>query len=433
MKKLIFLSTIILGFSTLVNGQWQSISTPEYDPNYNDCSYSFCRAIASNSRVYWSFSENCAEGGMGQSFHYEIFSSSNNGSSWTSKLSSNLPPSYVIGMDFISADTGYFIDVYGNIGNNEFYRTSDGLNNYQYCYYENEHFIRAVEMINYNDIYLFDNESNILHLENDTFNLVNDLPIELFEYYSLKPTLTATPSQYLFLACKTYTDGTYANDLILKSQDGGNSWDTSFISNTMPINALCFANDSLGFAAGDEGRVIKTQDSGQSWEVLTSGSYSDLFCIDFMNDQTWMVGGANATLLLTEDSGNTWNEVYLTSSSCIVSLLKFPEKDDKVYIYGCGFKWASIYDFTNIPTQINTPEYFNIYPNPTKDHFTMENKNIQLMNADLEIFNLFGEKVFSLTDFNDQEIIDCSNLPLGIYLIRIVNQDKRYIQRLVIQ
>ena len=433
MKKHVLLTTVILGFITLVNGQWQSITTPEYDPNYNDCSYSFKRAVASNGRIYWSYSENCAEGGMGQSFHYEIFSSSNNGSSWTSKISSDLPPSYVVGIDFISADTGYFIDVSGDIHKHDVYRTSDGLNNYQYCYYENLLIIRDLEMVSYDDIYLFDEEARVFHLENDTFNLISELPIELYENYSLKPTITTTPNQHLFIACKSYTNGSYANDLILNSQDGGYSWDTSFISNTILLNSLCFATDSLGFAVGNEGRILKTQDSGQTWESLTSGTYSDLLCIDFMNDQTWIAGGANATLLLTEDSGETWNEIYLPYSSCSVKLVKFPEKDDIVYIYGCGFKWASIYDFTKIPTQNSTPEYFNIYPNPAKDNFTIEIFNPEIENTNAALYNIFGNKVFSLNISHEQEIIDCSILPKGIYLVRVVNQGYYSTQRLVIQ
>lgn len=433
MKKHVLLTTVILGLATLASGQWQSITTPDFDPNYTDCNYSFNIAVGSNNTVYWAYSENCAEGGMGQSFYYEIFSSSNYGSSWTSKITNVNIPTYIVEMDFISADTGYFVDVSGTFHNHEFNRTSDGLNNYQYCYYEDELDIRAIEMSSYNDIYLFDEEARVIHLENDTFNLISDLPIELYENYSLKPTITTTPNHHLFIACKSYIDGSYANSLILNSQDGGYNWDTSFISNTITLNDLCFVTDSLGFAVGNEGRILKTQDSGQSWEVMTSDTYSDLLCIDFMDDQTWIAGGSNATLLLSEDSGETWNEIYLPNSNCSIQKVKFPEKDDIVYINGCGFKWASIYDFTAIPTQQTTPEYFDIYPNPAKDHFTIENISNEFRNTTLEIFNLLGEKVFSQSLIHEQENIDCSSFPKGIYFLKVAYEGKNSTQRLVIQ
>ena len=116
--------------------------------------------------------------------------------------------------------------------------------------------------------------------------------------------------------------------------------------------------------------------------------------------------------------------------------VKFPEKDGIVYIkYLNNQIWrANIWDLiTMVELPLVADKYFTIYPNPTRNDITIETNNPEIKNSYVEFFNLYGKKVLSHTIFNNKETFDCSFLSPGMYLVKIVNQDKKHIQRLIIQ
>lgn len=58
---------------------------------------------------------------------------------------------------------------------------------------------------------------------------------------------------------------------ILHSADGGQTWELQSTGQTLPIHALWFANDRLGWAVGDLGTILATVDGGKSWRVQRAG------------------------------------------------------------------------------------------------------------------------------------------------------------------
>lgn len=430
MKRIILLILAILSLAPLAKAQWQSISTPQYsNPNFS-CTHQSLGAVASNYRIYWSHSANCAAGGMGQFDEYEIYATADLGNSWFSKIYNNYTNMWIQAMDFVSGDTGYYIHNYDYL-ESQVFRTNDYFTSIEQCFCAELFIHRHSVMLNYNDLYIIDTDARIFHLENDTIKLIYNLPIELKEWGE-DPTISAIGIN-LFVTCKSYPNNTYENDLILNSYDGGYSWDTSFISTSVHINTLKFSSDNLGFAIGNSGVIMRTQDAGQTWENINSGTVNNLLCIDFMNEQTWIVGGKNATLLLTEDNGETWQSIYLPPSTSSVWSVKFPEKDEIVFIRYLGLKRASIYNLTKVPKQIKLSENFKIFPNPAKDEFTIEINDSKLINAYAEFYNLLGDKVFSHFINQEHEVVDFSTFPKGIYIVKVVNQGETSIQRLLVQ
>ncbi len=57
----------------------------------------------------------------------------------------------------------------------------------------------------------------------------------------------------------------------------------------------------------------------------------------------------------------------------------------------------------------------NIYPNPTNGVFNIEN----VRGADVEVFNLVGQRVFSAIEVEENISVDLSNLSEGTYVVRI--------------
>jgi hypothetical protein len=92
-----------------------------------------------------------------------------------------------------------------------------------------------------------------------------------------------------------------------------------------------------------------------------------------------------------------------------------------------------------LPEELNVTElhesFFRVYPNPTTGTF-----KLQLLNADetsgisVEIFGMMGERVLQQNLFGHQvHEFDLSNLPRGIYVIRVLQGDEFGTERIIKQ
>lgn len=73
---------------------------------------------------------------------------------------------------------------------------------------------------------------------------------------------------------------------------------------------------------------------------------------------------------------------------------------------------------------------FQLYPNPAQNHFTIKLSN-DLKSAQLEIFNVLGEQMFSQPVINEQTI--GFSLQNGIYFVRVSNGEKSVVRKVVIE
>jgi len=74
---------------------------------------------------------------------------------------------------------------------------------------------------------------------------------------------------------------------------------------------------------------------------------------------------------------------------------------------------------------------FKIYPNPVTDGIV----NIQtddFARKQVHIYNVFGIEVLS-EDLRDNKVLDISGLDKGVYILRIVNQNKVATRKLIIK
>lgn len=96
---------------------------------------------------------------------------------------------------------------------------------------------------------------------------------------------------------------------LLKTQDGGSSWQRVFLNGT-DVNArlvrVVFADSQRGWVFGESGIVFATRDGGVQWmrqpaptrHLLLGGTF-----VDYAHG--WLVG-AGATILQTNDGGLSW-------------------------------------------------------------------------------------------------------------------------------
>jgi photosystem II stability/assembly factor-like uncharacterized protein len=92
---------------------------------------------------------------------------------------------------------------------------------------------------------------------------------------------------------------------ILKSTDGGASWDKSldgnrFFSERIHINAIRFYDDNNGVAACNKGIVLTTKNAGDTWQLQRIGSTNDLHTALYIDASTILVAGEQGMIYRVE-------------------------------------------------------------------------------------------------------------------------------------
>ncbi len=91
---------------------------------------------------------------------------------------------------------------------------------------------------------------------------------------------------------------------IWRSTTSGINW--THVWNVADMNALSFINSSTGLAAGNNGRILKTTDGGLTWNVIVTSVSENLYAIDWANASIcWAVGQAGR-ILKSSNYGNSW-------------------------------------------------------------------------------------------------------------------------------
>ena len=118
---------------------------------------------------------------------------------------------------------------------------------------------------------------------------------------------------------------------------------------------------------------------------------------------------------------------------------EFIEEFDKVFFYCLAFNafWdvGSFNAFSNqscdvLSTTENSLASISIYPNPATT--SIEFNNIDVTNTEIHIFDSFGREVFyQQKEANNS--IDVSSLSSGTYFLRIHQDERKFLQKLIIQ
>ena len=97
------------------------------------------------------------------------------------------------------------------------------------------------------------------------------------------------------------TDAIARSGFVLKTTDGGQSWEKVLSGYTASFNGLHFSDDQRGWVVGDGGILVSTNDGGASWDVKPLHHFRrnlrDVFFIDGKNG--WVVGDVGTIIYLT--------------------------------------------------------------------------------------------------------------------------------------
>jgi photosystem II stability/assembly factor-like uncharacterized protein/phosphodiesterase/alkaline phosphatase D-like protein len=125
---------------------------------------------------------------------------------------------------------------------------------------------------------------------------------------------------------------------IIKSHNYGQTWEVIYDTLGPWLKSLYFKDTLNGFAVGDKGVILRTNNGGNSWSSVTSPIYRDFNAITFINADTgYIVGGYVAginlkTILRTNNGGNTWT-VQIDGLGGILNDISFADSKNG-YIVG---------------------------------------------------------------------------------------------------
>ncbi len=129
-----------------------------------------------------------------------------------------------------------------------------------------------------------------------------------------------------------YAVGT--NGVLYKSQDAGSTWSKKSIpgpAGTRNFNAVFFVSNTTGIIVGGNPEndsiqtILKTTDGGDSWQVLSDTIGPILNSVYFLNVLEGYAVGAKGTVLHTLDGGSSWQKLSIpeNSASYVFNCVRF--------------------------------------------------------------------------------------------------------------
>ncbi len=182
--------------------------------------------------------------------------------------------------------------------------------------------------------------------------------------------------------------GGWYDPALIKTTDGGNYWVNKNTSLTYAPSSIYFPSINNGYAVS-LGQIIHTIDGGDTWLKQDSVVTAWFRSVYFVNDFTGFIAGSKGTILKTSNGGVGINE-HAEKSSAI-----------------------------------------HIYPNPNPNHFTLSLPKT-ITSAELTIFNIIGEKVYSETFSGKEKTVD-AKLREGIYFVQVRDGEGQWTQKIVVE
>lgn len=248
---------------------------------------------------------------------------------------------------------------------------------------------------------------------------------------------------------------TLNNDLEVRvTSDGGETWELSPNPPLHGIMKMNYADANTLFGVGYSGSVYKSEDGGMNWSMIRQQGMEVNLGVAFQDAENGVFAGEEGNLYVTGDGGNTWENNLYTGYHHFYGLAWKGNKilaagtDENIYLsnengedfeqifsgsgqeqpYEIGFfadnaglivgSGGFILKFTDL--FMDTKEIQNnstvIYPNPVKNILNLKSeKSVD----QLQIFDLSGKSVFTQNNLKANTQIDVSNLPKGVYIVKI--------------
>jgi photosystem II stability/assembly factor-like uncharacterized protein len=129
-------------------------------------------------------------------------------------------------------------------------------------------------------------------------------------------------------------DGDVVDSLIMRTEDGGETWSRILVSSKTELYHLDFVDSSRGWIVGDKGLILVTYDGGVNWQFQKSGTDKALFNVDFRDSSEGYTVGGKGAILRTENGGETWETVKTNFPNTFLRVNFADDKNGWIVGYG---------------------------------------------------------------------------------------------------
>jgi len=129
-------------------------------------------------------------------------------------------------------------------------------------------------------------------------------------------------------------DGDVVDSLVMRTEDGGETWSRILVPSKTELYHLDFVDSSRGWIVGDKGLILITYDGGVNWQIQKSGTDKALYNVDFRDSVEGYVVGGKGTILRTENGGKTWETIKTNFPSTFLRVNFADDKNGWIVGYG---------------------------------------------------------------------------------------------------
>ncbi|HSG68565.1 MAG TPA: hypothetical protein VK994_07660, partial [Bacteroidales bacterium] len=124
-------------------------------------------------------------------------------------------------------------------------------------------------------------------------------------------------------------NGWVIGEMVIKTTNGGVNWYSCPVCLDV-VNDIFFIDPQIGYLAGKEGNkatILKTSDGGQSWTpILSDSTLWTTMCVQFISVNVGYAGGYQK-VLKTMDGGETWFDIGAPLLGYIVNNIHFADEN----------------------------------------------------------------------------------------------------------
>lgn len=133
---------------------------------------------------------------------------------------------------------------------------------------------------------------------------------------------------------------------ILKTIDGGTTWQKITTSFTNNLRGICFYDENHAVAVGTGGQIIVTENGGNTWTThWLPGIQWDLYAVDITPDGIGIASGQQSTILYTTNGGLNWSVIQEQIPGFCNAVRRY--NDSITYVFGAGVGPFRIHKLVN--------------------------------------------------------------------------------------
>ena len=208
------------------------------------------------------------------------------------------------------------------------------------------------------------------------------------------------------------------------SDDYGESWNLIYNNDSGRINSVYFVDNINGFVALDN-RILKTADGGQSWETVFK-LYGHLIFhkLRFSDDMNGMVLQGDK-VFRTKDSGYTWFAEFCENPYYINDGFLFD--DEEIYLL---LTINILYRRNENPNHEcdelssdleELEQKISVFPNPVQNKLFLTHPKLKKVSG--AVYDLKGNQVVKYHEIKTDQI-DVEHLAQGMYYLQLISGDE---------